>query len=49
MQQIKDFSCNLVPYMMVMDLNVFRPCMKYWVSCQYNTTLVITLEDGGIM
>jgi hypothetical protein len=30
----------------IMNLNVFRPCMKHWVLSQLNTAKVITIYDN---
>jgi hypothetical protein len=30
----------------IMNLNVFHPCMKHWASSQLNTAKVITIYDN---
>jgi len=37
---------DLLPDEVIMNLNVFHPCMKHWVPSQLNTAKVITMYDN---
>ncbi len=37
---------DLLPDEVIMNLNVFRPCMKHWVPSQLNIAEVITICDN---